>query len=176
MAKHPTNNEKNIKAILETFEYEEGTEVQVIGDGLYQIGDQQFTTQGNLNNNYKPKKISKGLGDDIEKITEATGIKKVVEFFTDGRDCGCTKRKEVLNKLFPRMKPNCFTEEQYRLWGETSEAIKETRKVTPDQQKTIVKLLRDILNMAVAPCSRCNSGVWTKYISMLDNAYNTYQN
>tara|TARA_Y100000593_G_C4229422_1_gene296170 strand:+ start:457 stop:603 length:147 start_codon:yes stop_codon:yes gene_type:complete len=46
---------------------------------------------------------SKGLGDTIEKITEATGIKKVVEKIV-GDDCGCNKRKEKLNKIFPYKK------------------------------------------------------------------------
>jgi hypothetical protein len=45
-------------------------------------------------------KRSKGLGDTIEKITEATGIKKMVKKVA-GDDCGCNKRKEKLNKLFP---------------------------------------------------------------------------
>lgn len=42
---------------------------------------------------------SKGLGDTIEKITTATGIKKVVDTVskTTGKDCGCGKRKEALN-------------------------------------------------------------------------------
>lgn len=42
---------------------------------------------------------SKGLGDTIEKITAATGIKKVVEKVAEatGKECGCNKRKEVLN-------------------------------------------------------------------------------
>ena len=46
---------------------------------------------------------SKGLGDTIEKITKATGIKKVVDKVSEstGKDCGCSKRKETLNKLFP---------------------------------------------------------------------------
>ena len=50
----------------------------------------------------QPKK-SKGLGDTIEKITNATGIKKVVDKVSraTGRDCGCGKRKETLNKFFP---------------------------------------------------------------------------
>lgn len=43
---------------------------------------------------------SKGLGDTIEKITKATGIKKAVESIT-GKDCGCKKRKNALNKAFP---------------------------------------------------------------------------
>jgi hypothetical protein len=42
---------------------------------------------------------SKGLGDTIEKITTATGIKKVVDAVANatGKDCGCNKRKENLN-------------------------------------------------------------------------------
>ena len=46
---------------------------------------------------------SKGLGDSIEKITKATGIKNLVEKITNG-DCGCDKRKEKLNKKFPYKK------------------------------------------------------------------------
>ena len=49
------------------------------------------------------KNKSKGLGDSIEKITKATGIKKVVNKISKvtGKDCGCGKRKETLNRLFP---------------------------------------------------------------------------
>ena len=43
---------------------------------------------------------SKGLGDTIEKITEATGIGNVVKHLV-GDDCGCKERKERLNKLIP---------------------------------------------------------------------------
>lgn len=58
------------------------------------------------------KKI-KGLGDAIEKVTTATGIKKVVDTVSKavGKDCGCNKRKEALNnpnllvnKMFNRKK------------------------------------------------------------------------
>ena len=46
---------------------------------------------------------SKGLGDTIEKVTTATGIKKVVETVAkaSGKDCGCAKRKDALNRAFP---------------------------------------------------------------------------
>jgi hypothetical protein len=42
---------------------------------------------------------SQGLGDTIEKVTTATGIKKAVEFVTkkSGKECGCNARKEKLN-------------------------------------------------------------------------------
>lgn len=43
---------------------------------------------------------SKGLGDTIEKVTTATGIKKVVKAVA-GEDCGCTKRRDALNRAFP---------------------------------------------------------------------------
>jgi hypothetical protein len=42
---------------------------------------------------------SKGLGDTIEKFTTATGIKKLVDRIPG--DCGCKKRKEALNIIFP---------------------------------------------------------------------------
>ena len=49
---------------------------------------------------------SKGLGDDIEKFTKATGIKKVVDKVSEGLNipCGCEGRKDALNKLFPYKK------------------------------------------------------------------------
>jgi hypothetical protein len=56
--------------------------------------------------NYMKEK-SKGLGDSIEKITKATGIKKIVDTVNKARgkkDCGCNKRKNSLNKMFPYKK------------------------------------------------------------------------
>lgn len=46
---------------------------------------------------------SKGLGDDIKKITKATGLdklsKKIAQILNE--DCGCDKRQEKLNEMFP---------------------------------------------------------------------------
>lgn len=47
---------------------------------------------------------SKGLGDSIEKFTTATGIKAAVDKITGDKDCGCSKRKDKLNKKFPYKK------------------------------------------------------------------------
>ena len=46
---------------------------------------------------------SRGLGDTIEKVTTATGIKKVVDKISQatGTDCGCAKKKDSLNRVFP---------------------------------------------------------------------------
>ena len=51
--------------------------------------------------NYMKK--SKGFGDSIEKITKATGIKKVVDTVSKitKKPCNCGKRKDTLNRLFP---------------------------------------------------------------------------
>ena len=46
---------------------------------------------------------SRGLGDTIEKVTEATGIKKVVDTVSKatGKPCGCKGRRDTLNRMFP---------------------------------------------------------------------------
>ena len=55
-------------------------------------------------------KKSKGLGDSIEKITKATGVKSFMHvlikngMFGKKKDCGCNKRKDQLNKAFPYKK------------------------------------------------------------------------
>lgn len=49
---------------------------------------------------------SKGLGDTIEKFTKATGIKRAVDTVAAaaGKSCGCEKRKDTLNRIFPYKK------------------------------------------------------------------------
>ena len=47
---------------------------------------------------------SKGLGDSIEKFTQATGIKTLAQAgarLVGQKGCGCNKRKQALNKAFP---------------------------------------------------------------------------
>ena len=47
---------------------------------------------------------SKGLGDTIAKITYATGLDVVAEKVAHAmgkEDCGCNRRREKLNELFP---------------------------------------------------------------------------
>jgi len=49
---------------------------------------------------------SRGLGDSIEKLTKATGIKKAVQAVAKktGKDCGCGNRRDNLNRMFPYQK------------------------------------------------------------------------
>jgi len=46
---------------------------------------------------------SRGLGDSVEKFTKATGIKKVVDTVSKvtGKPCGCSQRRDNLNRMFP---------------------------------------------------------------------------
>jgi|TARA_R110000824_G_scaffold113258_7_gene262929 hypothetical protein len=46
---------------------------------------------------------SRGLGDSIAKMTKATGIKSVVDKVSKvtGKGCGCTERRDTLNRMFP---------------------------------------------------------------------------
>lgn len=47
--------------------------------------------------------MKKGLGDTVDKITTATGIKTIVKRVTNG-NCGCEDRRKKLNDLFPYKK------------------------------------------------------------------------
>ena len=52
-------------------------------------------------------KKSKGLGDTIEKVTKATGLNSLAQMSANllgKKDCGCGKRKDKLNKMFPYKK------------------------------------------------------------------------
>ena len=127
----------------------------------------------------KNKRKPKGLGDVIENITEATGIKAIVEAFTpEGKDCGCDKRKEKLNKLFPiKTKVNCFTKEQHDRWKEFKEV--RTIRITHEQILFICKLYSDIFNLPYwkPSCFACSGTVRsiTTMIDRLDIVYNTYE-
>ena len=56
-----------------------------------------------MNNNNNNNNKSRGLGDSIARFTKATGIKKVVNTVSKitKKPCGCNKRKDTLNRLFP---------------------------------------------------------------------------
>ena len=50
---------------------------------------------------YQPKIFNlKGAGDLVEMVADKTGIKSLVEKVA-GKDCGCNKRRDILNKLVP---------------------------------------------------------------------------
>jgi len=104
---------------------------------------------------------SEGVGDTIAKITKATGIEKAVKFLA-GEDCGCDKRKEVLNHIFPYQKPLCFTEDEYNY---LSERIGKINQVTVPEQKELLIIYNRVFKekRELTSCSSCFlNGVWKK--------------
>jgi len=119
------------------------------------------------------QKQSKGLGDTVEKITTVTGIKKVVEMFSEatGLDCGCDKRKETLNKLFPYNKVNCLNEQDYNSLTQYLD-VKQTT-LTPTEQKIISDIYFNVFNhrLQISSCSSC----WKGKLNELRQVYNEYK-
>jgi len=100
----------------------------------------------------KHSEASEGLGDTVEKITKATGIKKAVKFLA-GEDCGCDERKEKLNEIFRYRKPECLSESEFDLIKMAVDAKK--NKFTPDEQDLFKNIYERIFKVKVecTPCS-----------------------
>ena len=113
---------------------------------------------------------NKGLGDAVEKFTEATGIKALVKFVA-GDDCGCDERKEKLNYLFPNYRPNCLTEDEYNY---LSERVGKLNTITTEEQKALLDIYNRVFNdrRELTGCSTCFlNGVWKK----LERIFNEYK-
>ena len=66
-------------------------------------------------------KLSKGLGDSVEKVLKATGIDKVAKKVL-GDDCNCQQRKNTLNKLFPYSRQ--FTQDEIKIYEDVMSRTK----------------------------------------------------
>ena len=111
-----------------------------------------------------------GLGDSIEKITEATGIKKIVEFIA-GEDCGCDERKERLNQLIPYKNAECFTEDEY---NELTEIFnRKGSSFDRPTQETVFRIYNRVFNRnkKITSCNSCRINVYNK----LKGYYERYQ-
>ena len=110
-----------------------------------------------------------GLGDTIDAITTATGIKKLVHWLA-GEDCGCDERQEKLNKLFPYKKPKCMTEEEYQYFTLFLELNSAT--IRPTQQIILLKMYNRIfgLQQESTTCREC----WVEFIDKLTKVHSTY--
>jgi hypothetical protein len=123
------------------------------------------------------KEQSKGVGDTLEKVFEATGVKKLVEIFVDGKDCGCEQRKEKLNELLPyRFKARCLTEEEYNEYKDYREV--RTLKMSYEQLLYICKLYASVFGRQVwiPECPECNKKTIIGMIDKLDKVFESYEN
>ena len=117
-------------------------------------------------------KHSEGLGDTIEKVTKATGIKKVVDtvFQKLDKSCGCDERKEKLNYLFPYQKPNCLEEDEFNY---LADRVGKLNKVTVEEQERLLQIYNRVFNdsAVMTNCGTCFlNNVWKK----LERVYNEY--
>lgn len=117
----------------------------------------------------RPKK-SRGLGDTIEKVIKATGL----QIFVEGKDCGCEKRKEKLNELFPyRFKARCLTEQEYNSWKDFK-AIR-TLTISREQVNYVCELYASVFNRPIwFPCASCSPKPLISMIDKLDKVYDSY--
>ena len=118
----------------------------------------------------KRTKKPSGLGDTIETITTATGIKAAVDWFSEvtGVDCGCDARKEKLNKLFRYRKPECLTKEEYEFVGK----MRGRNTVTAIEQTEVNRIYNRVFKDSVKPtnCGSCLRG----RLQELETLYNAY--
>lgn len=130
---------------------------------VYKEAKKQFDAQNEVT----------GLGDIVEKITEATGIKKLVKWIA-GEDCGCEERKKKLNELFPiRSKtPNCLNEDDY-LW--LSEWHNSSRsKMKHDEQLRFIEIYNKTFNTEYNT-TNCGSCIASKMRELMI-VYSAYEN
>ena len=115
------------------------------------------------------KRKSKGLGDTIEKVTTATGIKAAVKFLA-GDDCGCDERKEKLNQLFPYKKANCLNETDYNYLH--SFFTENANTLPPKVQRELSAIYFNIFGSNLqSGCDDC----WRDYVAQLRVIYNEYK-
>jgi hypothetical protein len=113
---------------------------------------------------------SEGLGDTIEKITEATGIKAAVKFLA-GEDCGCDERKAILNKTFSYKKPNCLLETEYNFLSELFS--RQQSVISGLEKQTLINTYNRVFNdrKKMTSCTPCLKSVYDE----LKKYFETYQ-
>lgn len=112
-----------------------------------------------------------GLGDLLEKVTEATGIKKVVKAVF-GDDCGCDERREKLNKLLSFKTAECLNEEEYKVldlyFGTNPTTIKPTEWIQ------LAKIGKRVFNVRVSNDMGCG-GCVRELVAKLKKVYEAYK-
>jgi hypothetical protein len=122
----------------------------------------------------RKRRTPKGLGDTIEQITTATGIKAAVDWFSEqtGIDCGCDARKEKLNKLLQYSRVECLTKDEYDWLNNYYAAQKPSLSTT--QQKKIAEIHARIFNHKLfLPCT-CSPKRWSQMIEELRKVFLEY--
>ena len=118
------------------------------------------------------KTKSTGLGDTVEKVFQATGVDRVAKFVL-GEDCGCSDRREVLNKMFPYQRPECLTEDEYNYLKGYFE--RKSNTVTQQIQTEILMIYNRVFKDNVEPTG-CGSCFLNNVHKKLERVYKEYKN
>jgi hypothetical protein len=96
---------------------------------------------------------SRGLGDDIKKLTDKLGISKL---FSDS--CGCSERQEKLNSMFPHFKNiRAFTPDEKKVYEKVIGEVVKSPTISPDNQTALGVLYKAVFNAPAkwSSCSPC---------------------
>ena len=116
----------------------------------------------------------KGLGDTIEQITTATGIKAVVEKVSEltGIDCGCEERREKLNALWSYRQPKCLSQNSIEWFSSfLKNKPEQLTIILQNKLKSIYKEVFDI-DFASTNCASC----WRDMIREIERVYQVQTN
>ena len=117
---------------------------------------------------------SRGLGDKIAAVTKATGIEKVVKTFF-GDDCGCDKRRERLNLMFPSRKITQMDEDQKAFFKDTLMVLYRTSgSLGRHKADEFYKLYQDVFNIKKnkTSCTSCNKAMYIELLKVYESSCN----
>ena len=111
---------------------------------------------------------SKGLGDSIKKLTDATGISWFVEKMIP--NCGCDNRQEWLNETFPYKHAKTrerviLTEEQRSKLENLLDEVKPDQ-ITKEQNARLTALHNEVFGRGKRPkmCGKCIKETMTELL------------
>ena len=129
----------------------------------------------------KYESSAEGMGDVVEKITKATGIKALVDELADAfdADCGCDERKSNLNDLLRFRPKDCLTEDEFvylsQFYSEKKKRFDESILITDDIQDRLIEIFNRIMPIQEKKrCSTCGKSFNTAIYKRLSKVYSTY--
>ena len=110
---------------------------------------------------------SKGVGDTIDKITTATGIKKAVKWVF-GDSCGCEERRQWLNEKLPYKTHECLTEEEYMWCKGYFNTFRNV--IARDEQHKLLEIYNRVFkkNKQTSSCSSCVKDLYNQVKQLFD--------
>ena len=122
-----------------------------------------------------------GMGDVVEKITKATGIKAVVDKVAETFDanCGCDERKSKLNDLLRFRPKECLTEDEFnylsQFYSDKKNGFDESIRITDEIQDRLIEIFNRIMPIQEKKhCSTCGKSFNSSIYKRLSKVYSSY--